>query len=42
MRIYYSKYQGKPLQPIFEEVAASDETRRLLIENICAFVDDYN
>lgn len=35
-------HEGKPLQPIFEEVAASDETRKLLIENICAFVDEYN
>ena len=35
-------YQGKPLQPVFEEVASSDETRKLLIENICAFVDEYN
>lgn len=35
-------YEGKPLQPVFEEVAASDETRKLLIENICAFVDEYN
>lgn len=35
-------YEGKPLQPVFEVVAASDETRRLLIENICAFVDEYN
>lgn len=35
-------YEGIPLQPVFEEVAASDETRKLLIENICAFVDEYN
>jgi hypothetical protein len=35
-------YEGVPLQPVFEEVAASDETRKLLIENICAFVDEYN
>lgn len=35
-------YEGKPLQPVFEEVAASDETRRLLVENICTFVDEYN
>ncbi len=35
-------YEGKPLQPVFEEVASSDETRKLLVENICAFVDEYN
>lgn len=35
-------YEGKPLQPVFEEVAASYETRKLLIENICNFVDEYN
>ncbi len=35
-------YEGKPLQPVFEEVAASDETRKLLIENILKFVDEYN
>lgn len=34
-------YEGNPLQPVFEEVAASDETRKLLIENICNFVDEY-
>jgi GH18 family chitinase len=32
-------YGGKPLQPVF---AASDEARRLLIENIIEFVDEYN
>jgi len=31
-------YQNKPLQPVFEAVAASDDTRKLLIENICKFV----
>ncbi|WP_313370695.1 glycosyl hydrolase family 18 protein, partial [Sedimentibacter sp.] len=35
-------YEGKPLQPIFEQVAANDETRKLLIENVCSFVDEYN
>lgn len=35
-------HEGKPLQPVFEEVAASEETRRLLIDNICNFVDEYN
>lgn len=35
-------YEGKPLQPVFEEVAAFDETRKLLIENIIEFVDEYN
>lgn len=35
-------HEGKPLQPVFEEVASSDETRKLLIDNICNFVDEYN
>lgn len=35
-------YEGKPLQPVFEEVAASDETRKLLVENIIEFVEEYN
>ena len=35
-------YEGQPLQPVFEEVAASDEARKLLIENIVAFVHEYN
>lgn len=35
-------YEGKPLQPVFEQVAASDGTRKLLIENICAFAEEYN
>ncbi|NLN86562.1 MAG: hypothetical protein GX133_03000 [Syntrophomonadaceae bacterium] len=34
-------YQNKPLQPIFETVAASDEKRKLLIEKICRFVTEY-
>lgn len=35
-------YQNKPLQPVFEEVAASDEKRKTLIKNICTFVNDYD
>lgn len=35
-------YQNKPLQPVFETVAASDENRKLLIENICRFVTEYD
>lgn len=35
-------HEGIPLQPVFEEVAASEETRKLLIENICSFVDEYD
>jgi len=34
-------YEGKPLQPVFEHAAANDETRKLLIENVCSFVDEY-
>jgi len=35
-------HEGKPLQLVFEEVAASNETRKLLVDNICAFADEYN
>ncbi len=35
-------YEGIPLQPVFEEVSASDSSRKLLIDNICSFVDEYN
>lgn len=35
-------YEGKPLQPVFEEAAASDEARKLLVENIIEFVEEYN
>ena len=35
-------YEGKPLQPVFEEVAASDKKRELLIENIVEFVEEYD
>lgn len=35
-------YQNKPLQPVFETVAASDENRKLLIANICRFVTEYD
>lgn len=35
-------YQNRPLQPVFEKVAASDEKRKLLIHNICTFVNEYD
>jgi hypothetical protein len=35
-------YQNQPLQPVFEKMAASDEKRKLLIQNICTFVNEYN
>jgi len=34
-------YQGKPLVTVFETVAASDEKRDKLIQNVCAVVDEY-
>lgn len=34
-------YQNQRLQPVFEKAAASAETRRMLIENICSFVTKY-
>lgn len=35
-------YEGQTLQPVFEEAAASDETRKILIQNICDFAEEYN
>lgn len=35
-------YEGQPLQPVFEQVAANEETRKKLIENVCSLVDKYN
>lgn len=35
-------YEGKPLQPIFEEVSSLDETRHTLVKNVCKFVNEYN
>lgn len=34
-------YQNKPLAPVFEAVAADEEKRRRLIDNICAFTEEY-
>lgn len=35
-------YKGKPLVSVFETVAASKEKRKLLIENVCALIKQYN
>jgi len=35
-------YEGKTLEPVFNEVAANDEKRKLLIDSICAFAEKYN
>ncbi|WP_276624008.1 glycosyl hydrolase family 18 protein [Syntrophomonas wolfei] len=35
-------YQGKPLAPVFEAAAASQEKTTLLIDNICALVEEYD
>ena len=35
-------YQGKPLVTEFETLAASDETRALLINNVCALLKEYD
>ncbi|AOY76825.1 glycosyl hydrolase family 18 protein [Clostridium formicaceticum] len=35
-------YQNLPLDPTFEMIAASDETREIFIDNIISFVDEYN
>ncbi|MDF3001205.1 MAG: hypothetical protein K0Q48_1324 [Bacillota bacterium] len=34
-------YQGTPLVSTFETLAASDETRRNLVKNVCAFIQEY-
>lgn len=35
-------YEGLPLEPVFREAASNEDTRRLLVENVCAFVEKYN
>lgn len=35
-------YEGKALEPVFKELAASNEKRKLFIENVCAMVEEYN
>ncbi|MBF8981916.1 hypothetical protein IZY60_00040 [Lutibacter sp. B2] len=35
-------YQNIPLDPAFEKMAASDETRKKFIENVIKFVDQYH
>jgi len=34
--------EGKPLEPVFKELAASNEKRKFFIENVCALVNEYN
>lgn len=34
--------EGKPLEPVFKELATSNEKRKFFIENVCALVDEYN
>jgi GH18 family chitinase len=34
-------YEGNALEPIFKELASSDENRKFFIENVCAMVDEY-
>lgn len=35
-------YEGNVLEPIFKELASSNENRKFFIENVCAIVDEYN
>lgn len=35
-------YEGNTLQPVFEEIASSDEKRKAFIENIADIVEEYN
>nr|WP_312579420.1 glycosyl hydrolase family 18 protein [Sedimentibacter sp.] len=34
--------EGKPLEPVFKELAASNEKRKFFIENVCSLVEEYN
>lgn len=36
------QFEGKPLEPVFREIAASDIKRKTFVENICRLVDEYN
>lgn len=35
-------YEGNMLEPVFKELASSNEKRKIFIENVCAMVDEYN
>lgn len=35
-------YEGKVLEPVFRELAASDEKRKIFIKNVCAMVEEYD
>ncbi|MDF2678296.1 MAG: hypothetical protein K0Q97_2643, partial [Bacillota bacterium] len=35
-------YEGKVLEPVFKEIAASNEKRKYFIDNVCAMVEEYD
>ncbi len=35
-------YEGEKLEPVFKEIASSDETRKFFVNNVRDFVDEYN
>jgi len=35
-------YEGNVLEPVFKELALTDEKRKIFIDNVCALVDEYN
>lgn len=35
-------YEGNVLEPVFKELASTDEKRKIFIKNVCAMVDEYN
>lgn len=35
-------YEGKLLEPVFKEIASSENKRKIFIENICALVEEYS
>lgn len=35
-------YEGKVIEPVFKELAASNEKRKIFIDNVCAMVEEYD
>lgn len=35
-------YEGKVLEPVFKEACSNDETRKILVDNVISFAEQYN
>lgn len=35
-------YEGNVLEPVFKQLASSNERRKIFIESVCAMIDEYN